>query len=360
MAQTLNYIDLFSGCGGLSFGLMRSGWKGLFAVEKDANAFSTLKFNLIDGKKHFLWPDWLKVQRHDIDKVLKKHTAELQALVGKVDLVAGGPPCQGFSVVGRRNENDKRNKLVDSYVSFIALTKPKLVFFENVRGFTMEFAKKGSGTIYSDYVTEQLQALGYDVHSDIVNFADYGVPQRRLRFILVGRLKGKAEVFFQKLQAQKSQFLQAKNLPHTSTISQAVSDLERRHGEMTCPDSKRFNSGIYAAASSRYQKAMRAEHAKAYPDSHRFPKHREEIKNRFLFILKNAPRDQQLSAELKAKYKLKKRSITPLAGDVVCPTITSLPDDYNSTPHPGPLPERGGEGGGICWIQRFFAGFETT
>jgi len=321
-------IDLFAGCGGLSWGLMSAKWESLFAIEKDPNAFATLKFNLIDRKKHFHWPDWLKVQPHDINQVLEKHKADLEALAGKVDLVAGGPPCQGFSVIGRRNEKDKRNKLVDSYISFIALTKPKLLFFENVRGFTMGFAKNGTGTIYSDYVTEQLKALGYDVHSEIINFADYGVPQRRLRFILVGRLNGKAEEFFQKLHKQKSRFLKNKNLPLKSNVFDALSDLERRHGETTCPDSKSFFSGTYAPAANRYQELMRAEVGNNIPDSHRFPKHREDIATRFSYILDNATRGQQLSNELRVKFSLKKRSITPLAGDDVCPTITSLPDDY--------------------------------
>src|SRR6185312_3578449 len=114
MSQRANYIDLFSGCGGLSLGLMKAAWKGLFAIEKDAQAFSTLSFNLIEQKNHFDWPSWLSVSAHDIDEVLSKYKKQLKALVGKIDLVAGGPPCQGFSLVGKRNEKDKRNNLVNS------------------------------------------------------------------------------------------------------------------------------------------------------------------------------------------------------------------------------------------------------
>ena len=143
MAAKPKYIDLYAGCGGLSWGLMRSGWKGIFAVEKDAFAFATLEHNLITRKKHFPWPAWLPVGAHDIDEVLSNHKAALRKLASKVDLIVGGPPCQGFSVNGKRDEKDKRNKLVDSYVSFVELVKPKLLFFENVRGFTMEFVKNG-------------------------------------------------------------------------------------------------------------------------------------------------------------------------------------------------------------------------
>lgn len=94
------YIDIFAGCGGLSIGLLKSGWTGLFAVEKNADAFSTLEHNLIKKKKHFLWPDWLEVKEHDINELIKDHEEDLIALQGKITLVAGGPPCQGFSMAG--------------------------------------------------------------------------------------------------------------------------------------------------------------------------------------------------------------------------------------------------------------------
>ena len=110
-------IDLFAGCGGLSLGLYQSGWDGLFAIEKNSFAFATLKANLIDNKKHFNWPDWLPQTPHDINEVLKKYTPQLKNLRGTVDLVAGGPPCQGFSMAGKRVEEDIRNSLVFSYIT---------------------------------------------------------------------------------------------------------------------------------------------------------------------------------------------------------------------------------------------------
>ncbi|MCE1247008.1 MAG: DNA cytosine methyltransferase, partial [Firmicutes bacterium] len=117
--QQPTYIDIFAGCGGLSLGLHKSGWTGLFAVEKNADAFATLKFNQIDKKSHFDWPDWLPVTEHDINDLIQNRSCELKALKNKVTLVAGGPPCQGFSMAGKRDKNDHRNKLVDSYLKFI-------------------------------------------------------------------------------------------------------------------------------------------------------------------------------------------------------------------------------------------------
>jgi DNA (cytosine-5)-methyltransferase 1 len=118
--STLRYIDIFAGCGGLSLGLHNAGWKGIFAIEKNRMAFITLKHNLIEKKDHFEWPSWLPVTEHDINEVLKNYKGELEKLRGNVDLVAGGPPCQGFSTAGRRDEHDERNNLVDSYIEFIS------------------------------------------------------------------------------------------------------------------------------------------------------------------------------------------------------------------------------------------------
>lgn len=105
-------IDLFAGCGGLSLGLHLSGWKGLFAVEKSPHAFETLKYNLIDKLNHFDWSDWLTKEPHDINELLNNYEKKLKQLRNKVDLVAGGPPCQGFSMAGKRVKEDIRNNLV--------------------------------------------------------------------------------------------------------------------------------------------------------------------------------------------------------------------------------------------------------
>src|SRR4051812_37802950 len=93
------FIDVFAGCGGLSLGLMLSGWKGLFAIEKEANAFKTLSHNLLTANRPvaFLWPEWLPKRAINVRTVIKKYRLELAALAGRVDMLAGGPPCQGFS-----------------------------------------------------------------------------------------------------------------------------------------------------------------------------------------------------------------------------------------------------------------------
>lgn len=133
MKKKLSYIDIFAGCGGLSLGLHNAGWQGLFAIEKSPDAFKTLEYNLIKKVNHFSWPNWLPQTHHDINIVLKQYKQELLKLQRKVDLVAGGPPCQGFSMAGRRKENDIRNNLIKSYIRFIKTIQPKIIFFENTR-----------------------------------------------------------------------------------------------------------------------------------------------------------------------------------------------------------------------------------
>ncbi|EEF58518.1 DNA-cytosine methyltransferase [Pedosphaera parvula Ellin514] len=307
---------------------MKAGWKGVIAIEKDPMAFATLKHNLVDMEEHFAWPKWLPTTSHDIKKVIRKYPSELKKLAGKITLVAGGPPCQGFSVNGKRQEKDQRNRLVKSYVAFVKIVKPKLLLFENVRGFTMEFAKNGSGEIYSDKVCKLLRKLGYDVFADVIDFAGYGVPQRRRRYILVGTLKGSAKAFFKLIKKQKVGFLKRKGLPTRCTVSQAIRDLQKCNGLIKSPDSKSFLAGTYSTPQSRYQRFLREGVISEVPDSHRFAKHEKSTVRRFRDILRRAPKAKQISEELKAKYKLKKRSITPLCANSVSPTLTSLPDDY--------------------------------
>ncbi|WP_281033010.1 DNA cytosine methyltransferase [Mesorhizobium sp. M4B.F.Ca.ET.058.02.1.1] len=94
------FIDAFAGCGGLSLGLLRSGWQGMFAIEKDAFAFSTLKANLVDpgARVRYDWPAWLEQQPWTIESLVEAHGEKLAALRGKVDLLAGGRPARDFQV----------------------------------------------------------------------------------------------------------------------------------------------------------------------------------------------------------------------------------------------------------------------
>ena len=339
MKNKFTYIDLFAGCGGLSLGLHQAGWQGLFAVEKSPDAFKTLEYNLINNKNHFNWPNWLPQKAHEINNVLDEYSSNLAKLKGKVTMIAGGPPCQGFSMAGKRNEFDLRNDLINSYINFVKIVEPKIIFFENVKGFTMEFKKnKEKGIAYSSQVTQKLDEAGYFVKGQLVNFGDYGVPQKRTRFILVGIKKTllnatqeKAESFFNSLKENRFDFLKEKGLNIETNLQDAISDLFKKNGLKETPEYPSFQSGIYGKEKGNYQKLMRAGIKNKIADSHRFPKHSSEIINRFKNILEETSierRNFNVSKNIQEKHNIKKRTVIPLNGLDKTPTITTLPDDY--------------------------------
>lgn len=328
-------IDLFAGCGGLSLGLYLAGWQGLFAIEKNAFAFETLKHNLIDNKKHFAWPDWLPQTNHDINEVLNNYAEQLKNLRGTVDLVAGGPPCQGFSMAGQRIEDDIRNQLVFSYIRFIDYVRPKMILFENVKGFTFAFDKKKNSDAepYSQKVIRELKKLNYNVKDFVIDFSKYGVPQRRKRFILVGIQDtiGTPDNFEELLMKNRNKFLAERNLPVSTTIQEAISDLLRANGEAPTPDRKGFQSGQYGNENlTSYEKYLREDYPLTHtiPDSHSFAKHTADKLACYQRLLAEYPeRGKRIDGDKREAWGILQRGITVLDPNDVAPTITGHPED---------------------------------
>lgn len=325
----MNYIDIFAGCGGLSVGLQNAGWEGLFAIEKNNDAFSTLKYNLINSN-HFKWPSWLEINNHDINKILTDKIENLRNLQGKIDLVAGGPPCQGFSLAGKRDTKDQRNKLVKAYIKFIEIVQPRALIFENVHGFTVKFkGNKGSIKEYSNYVIEKLTELGYRVDSRIVDVSEFSVPQKRRRFILVAMKDHNPSDVFAALERNKQNFCEQKGLNPKTTIYEAISDLQKNRGTCQSPDTKHFQAGLYGQIESGYQKLMRqnVENQTVAVDSHRFVNHSETIIKLHNDLLNNAPRGKRITPKDNLVENLKRRGVTVLDANGQAPTITSIPDE---------------------------------
>lgn len=323
------YIDIFAGCGGLSTGLLSAGWTGLFVIERNADAFSTLKYNLIDKKEHFLWPSWLPIQECDINEILKKHADDLRALKGNVTLVAGGPPCQGFSMAGKRDKNDQRNKLVKSYIKFIKLVLPEAIIFENVHGFTVNFEDKKGTKQYSSYVERALKRLGYKTMHQIVDMSEYGIPQKRNRFILVAMRKHSPKTVFELLNKNKESFCTEKGITCFTTVNDAISDLEKAHGSRPSPDTKGFHAGLYGPIQSSYQRLMRQgiKSDTNVVDSHRFVNHRKETIDLHNDLLANAPVGKRITPGDNIVSNLNRRGVTVLNRVAQAPTITSIPDE---------------------------------
>lgn len=333
------FIDAFAGCGGLSLGLKRAGWKGLFAIEKDPNAFETLSANFPtgDGPFSYAWPEGIEEQAWDIHELLTERRQVLEGLADKVDLLAGGPPCQGFSQAGPRQPDDPRNTLFEAYLELVELLHPRFVLVENVRGFASDFKARESGPVenFAEALKRGLNGR-YDIMSAFIRASDFGVPQMRPRFFLVGALKGMEakegiKAFFDDLRKAAPGFLSRRRLPERPSAKDAISDLEvERNGTTPCEESKGFEKVGYKAPRTAYQKAMRDGY-KGVPSCTRIARHRPHIRERFASIIaacKKAKRlNTSLSAEMRSEYKLSKSGLRVMDPKAPAPTITSLPDD---------------------------------
>ena len=329
--KTPIFADFFAGCGGLSLGLMQAGWLGRFAIEHDVFAFETLRANLLSqaARFKFVWPRWLPKEPLAIGTLLRDYRCELEALEGKIDLVVGGPPCQGFSSAGKRRSDDPRNKLFKSYLRVIEILKPKAVLVENVRGFTMDFGPNAQIKNYSNNLREKLSAK-YEVFDELLDLSDFGVPQRRTRYFLLALQRGVcAENPFDLLRNRLPSFLRSMRLTAPVSSWSAISDLEvARGGTRPSVDTPGFEEINYAKPLTHFQKLMAGDSA---PTDLRLARHSDEITTRFQQIIQLSHAEGRLnttiSEDVKALYGLRKKALRVLDPDRPAPTITSLPDD---------------------------------
>lgn len=158
-------VDLFCGAGGLTLGLQRAGWRTAAAVEYDSSACLTYRHN---------FPD-VRLFEGDVRRV------DFREFAGSVDLVAGGPPCQPFSVAGNQRAHDDPRDCIPEFVRAVREIGPRAFLMENVAGLASPRHRP-----YLQFVLEQLRALGYTVTDQVVDAADYGAPQHRRRLVVVG------------------------------------------------------------------------------------------------------------------------------------------------------------------------------
>jgi DNA (cytosine-5)-methyltransferase 1 len=176
--KSFNFIDLFSGCGGLSCGLEMAGHRCLLGVDADKDAIASFAANHHEASTYL----------GDIKKLSEKKLSEL--LKGKkVDMVVGGPPCQGFSTVGKGLVDDERNQLFKEFVRIVRVTQPKVILFENVTGLV---AKKNQAILKKIFV--HFEKLGYNMDARVLSAEEYGVPEKRRRTIIMG-VKGGECIF---------------------------------------------------------------------------------------------------------------------------------------------------------------------
>lgn len=216
------FIDLFSGCGGMSLGFEQAGFTSLLAIDCWEDALITYKYNRKDAK--ILCAD---IENIDIETLYLKDFKNTS-----VDLIIGGPPCQGFSIAGKRIVEDKRNTLYRSFVRFVEVFCPKAFVMENVPN----ILSMAHGAI-KDAIVRDFSKLGYDVVYKVLLAANFGVPQNRRRAFFVGILNGPAFKF------------PSKSIVEPVTAYQALSDL--------CEGSIPNGSQYEVPAMSLFQEKMR-------------------------------------------------------------------------------------------------------
>jgi DNA (cytosine-5)-methyltransferase 1 len=200
MKRSPRFLDLFCGIGGLSLGLEQAGLCPVGGIDVWGEALATFKHN----------HPGVKTLQADITRVtLARIEAEFGTTAGDIDLVVGGPPCQGFSTVGKRDSTDPRNLLWQGFHQIVAAVRPAYLVIENVEG--LNVMQKGS---VRDGIVAEFNGIGYRMKTGLLRAADYGVPQLRKRMVFLGWLDGLAEPQF----------------PHRScqnyvTVAEAIFDL---------------------------------------------------------------------------------------------------------------------------------------
>jgi DNA (cytosine-5)-methyltransferase 1 len=168
----MNIIDLFCGAGGFSAGFQKAGYKVVGAVDNWGAAVQTYKSNRL--VKNTLLKDIRNTTKSDFPI--------------KPDIIVGGPPCQGFSLAGRRNRTDPRNGLFKHFVRLVNDLEPKILLMENVQGILSMRTEKGE--LVMDRIRDEFDSIGYKVTYKTLNAANFGVPQLRNRVFIVANSLG--------------------------------------------------------------------------------------------------------------------------------------------------------------------------
>lgn len=258
-------LDLFSGCGGLSYGFEMAGFRVLGGVDHWDDALKTFKYNHKNSNIHNL-----DLFNFNLDEFEKNACYK-----GKIDVIVGGPPCQGFSIAGHRLKDDPRNSLYKAFVDFVEYYEPKVFLLENVPNL---LAMDG-GSI-KDGIIKDFEELGYTVTYKKLLATDYGVPQARRRVVFIGSKKGA----FEFPEASHSKVI---------TSKEAISDL---------PEDTLQDGAAYASEpQSEYQQAMRGVSAGIY--NHVATVHTEKTKS-IISLVPDGGNYKSLPAELQDTRKV--------------------------------------------------------
>jgi DNA (cytosine-5)-methyltransferase 1 len=352
MNESFSMIDLFAGCGGLSLGLEQAGFTPILFSELNLNAAETYMAN---RKGEEIIPVGDVYSLTDANLAILKSYWKQHRGIDDVDLVCGGPPCQGFSGIGHRRtfrlekKDIPSNQLFQEMIRVIKVVRPKIFLFENVKGLLVSkwSADGRNGEIFKQVHSEFSQIPGYSVRYELVHAKDYGVPQNRPRVLMIGLrqdafwkseqmafdLAGEGnavEYDSGRLELPKPSAIAHEFLPKPSgvppTMSELLSDLED-------PDYllKTETSSYLSAPHSEFQKMLRTlpsgktlEKGDALTEQE-YSNHRPEIRKKFEYMIAN-------NGEIPAAMRTKKfaQRVLPKSWPDDGPNITacSLPEDY--------------------------------
>ena len=337
-------VDLFAGCGGLSLGLENSGFFPVFVNELNRDAMESYlvnrdrrnpmlrsRFNVNDIKD-------LVVDDHKLADLISglRKSYSFDPLKGELDLLVGGPPCQGFSGIGYRRSYsvDKAqlpsNHLYQDMAYVVSRLRPRIFLFENVRGLlTARWTSEGTkGEIWNDVQSTFTNLDDYDVHHKLVYAKDYGVPQNRPRVLLVGIRK---DLSIKNINPIAMDAVEGGFLPRPSGNAPDLCEL---FGDIVDPDYENGGETTHypSPASAKIQRNLRTnpETGRILPKGsrlteHEYSCHSPHIVEKFAAMLANGG---EIPPEMRTK-KFAQR-LLPKTWDLEGPTITatSLPDDY--------------------------------
>jgi len=318
-------IDLFAGVGGLSLGLKNAGFEIIFANEFDLEAGTSFQQNFPDAN----------VVIDDIRKINLDKLSNQFSVKKDIDLIVGGPPCQGFSMANRKRiENDERNLLFLEFVRFVNFFQPKCFLIENVLGMKSENVNQDSNeSMVMDSMREYFHDLGYAISFKTFKSEEHGVPQIRRRVIVVGtRLESKKQHLLSGEIGNLEKIYYSKDELTHQTKGNSQSSLFEFETEFLSPptvwdalsDLPRLNAGeskdeYLSAPQNDYQKLMRAGNGLLL--NHSATPHSSDVVKR-IKLIKPGQNFQSLPDELKTKShhsgawgRLEKNSL--------CPTITT-------------------------------------
>ena len=296
-------VDLFSGAGGLAEGLLSGGVHVAAAVELHPQPALTHAFNHL--RTDVLVGDIRELAMQQLEAAVHRQTGS-----GRVDVVVGGPPCQGFSSAGKKSVSDPRNSLFRQYVRAVEHFRPRIFLLENVPGFKTMYG----GAIYREAV-EAMQSLGYQTADALLHARHAGVPQRRKRFVMIGWLDRALEFDWTTLRSQADT-----PLPLFESGVIDVTAGEALH------DLADLEPGFEA---TRYRRQAQSEYAQARRSgnqllfNHLATQHRAKAAR----IIRRIPTGGSIRDIPVAERGTKKLTMSKLDPAAVSNTIVSMPDD---------------------------------